>query len=165
MMAVIINHQDSTSFTLNLKPAFGPSKFSKRTGNVFELDAKVESNRHSCKRVVHVVEAGYGKLHHSGFMTKRANNKLRAELSIQSDCSRRYISLNGGSIADSSPCQFRDDRLNVLVVEANNDSSVKWNTIGKNSETFLDLFDATSEMVEMIGIDVSQHGYCRSQKK
>src|SRR5215471_19801804 len=98
-------------------------------------------------------------------MTERMNNEFRAELRIQSDRSSGYVSLNSRTIAYSSPRQLRDDRLNVLVVEAKDDSSVKRNTIGKNSKTLLNLFDATSKMVEMIGVYVCQHRNGRRQQK
>src|SRR5690242_14090612 len=157
MMTVIIYHQHRALLSFDLESALCTAETSQHRCDRFKLDAQIQPHRDRRQRLVDIVQTRHCKLDRPQLLSKRADRKLRSEIGVQVYPRSRNIGLSRRPKADYPPSQLRDDRLYVRIVQTRNNRSIKRNAIGKLDKTLLDLLDTSSEMIEMIGIDVRHY--------
>ncbi len=83
---------------------------------------------------------------------------LRAEpVLLVPDVARDDVGLRNEAVGDRAPLRTRDHRLDVRVVETEDDRSVERHLVDELAEAAADLLDSR-EVVEVLGVGVRQHG-------
>src|ERR1041384_2856491 len=157
MVTVVIDHKHAVLLTLDLKSALSATNPVERRGDVFKLDSKIKTNRNSCQRIMNIVLSRHSQIQFTQFFSENPSPELRRETCIQMNPHRRHVGLGRRTITDRPASQLWDDRLHVLIVKTKNNRPVERNTVSKTHKALLDLLDAPSEVIEVIGVDVCQN--------
>src|SRR3990170_932185 len=156
VMAVIVDNRDPVDLALDLEAALHAAETPERRTDYLDVDIELSRHGDCGETVIDIVHPGDGKLEPAEVPAVVRDLEPRAERS-ERNVLRLIVGLGTHAVRQIPLLNKRDERLNMLFVEAEYGDAVERDLVDEHEERILDLVDVLV-VVEVFRVDVRHHG-------